>query len=116
MDAPSPPNLALVLCNAPVDSAEAIARDLLEKRLAACVNIVPAVVSLYWWKGAIAREAESTLLIKTRMDLVPRLTEAIEAVHPYEVPEVIALPIEPGVGHPGYRDWVIAETEEGQIV
>lgn len=101
------PALSVVLCNAPPDRAEAIARAVLEARLAACVNIVPGVTSLYWWQGAIARDAESTLLIKTRADLVPALTEAIRAAHPYEVPEVIALPVAPGLGNLGYHAWVV---------
>ncbi|MFT3774102.1 MAG: divalent-cation tolerance protein CutA [Minicystis sp.] len=105
------PALRVVLCNAPPDKAEEIARAVLESRLAACVNIVPGVISLYWWQGAISRDPESTLLIKTRADLVPALTERIRAVHPYEVPEVIALPLVEGEGHAAYRAWVVAETE-----
>lgn len=104
------PALRVVLCNAPPERAEEIARAVLEARLAACVNIVPGVVSLYWWQGAICRDGESTLLIKTRADLVPALTQAIRAVHPYEVPEVIALPLAEGEGHAAYRAWVLAET------
>lgn len=105
------PPLCVVLCNAPPDNAEAIAQAVLSRRLAACVNIVPGVISLYWWKDAIARDPESTLLIKTRVDLVDALTEAIRAVHPYEVPEVIALPILPGLGNAAYHRWVWAETK-----
>lgn len=104
------PALRVVLCNAPPDEAEAIARALVEKRLAACVNIVPGVVSVYWWQGAISRDEESTLLIKTRAELVPAVTEAIRAVHPHEVPEVIALPLAAGEGNAAYRAWVIGET------
>jgi periplasmic divalent cation tolerance protein len=85
----------------------------LEKRLAACVNIVPGVVSLYWWQGALCRDAEATLLIKTRADLVEALTEAIRAAHPYEVPEVIALSLEPGEGNAAYAAWVRSETGAG---
>lgn len=102
--------LRLVVCNAPPDQAEVIARAVLEKRLAACVNIVPGVVSLYWWQGALCRDAESTLLIKTRLDLVSALTEAIRAAHSYEVPEVIALPIQEGEGNAAYAAWVRSET------
>jgi periplasmic divalent cation tolerance protein len=104
--------LCVVLCNAPPEKAEAIARAALEARLCACVNILPQVTSLYRWDGAIAKDAESTLLMKTRAELVPALTEAIRAVHPYEVPEVIALPIVPGVGNPAYLSWVVAETRD----
>ena len=117
MSAPAPsgaasePALRVVLCNAPPDRAEALARAVLDARLAACVNIVPGVVSLYWWKGAVCRDAESTLLIKTRAELVPALTEALRAAHPYDVPEVIALPLAGGEGNEAYRAWVAAETD-----
>lgn len=104
------PALSVVLCNAPPELAEGLARTILDARLAACVNVVPGVVSLYWWQGAIARDAESTLLIKTRTDLVPALTEAILAAHPYAVPEVVALPMSAGLGNEAYRAWVVAET------
>lgn len=100
----------MVLCNAPPEKAEAIARAVLDARLAACVNIVPGVVSLYWWQGAICKDAEATLLIKTRAELLPALTDAIRAAHPYEVPEIIALPIAPGEGNEAYHAWVVAET------
>ncbi len=104
------PALRLVLCNAPPDRAEEIARAVLERRLAACVNIVPGVISLYWWDGSIHRDLESTLLIKTTADLVPALTVAILAAHPYAVPEVIALPLAPDEGNAAYRAWLRAET------
>jgi len=103
--------LCVVLCNAPPDKAEDIARAVLEGHLCACVNIVPGVVSLYWWKGELCRDGESTLLIKTRASLVAELTRAIRAAHPYEVPEVIALPIDPSKGNPAYLDWLRAETK-----
>lgn len=101
--------LRVVLCNAPPDQAEGIARAVLEKRLAACVNILPGVVSLYWWQGELCRDAESTLLIKTRADLVAPLTDAIRAAHPYDVPEVIALPLQAGEGNAAYAAWVRSE-------
>ena len=104
------PALRLVLCNAPPDRAEQIARAVLEPRLAACVNIVPGVISLYWWDGAIQRDPESTLLIKTTADLVPAVTAALLAAHPYAVPEVIALPFVAGEGNAAYHAWVRAET------
>jgi periplasmic divalent cation tolerance protein len=104
------PALRLVLCNAPPDRAEQIARAVLEPRLAACVNIVPGVISLYWWDGAIQRDAESTLLIKTTADLVPAVTAALLAAHPYAVPEVVALPFVAGEGNAAYHAWVRAET------
>ena len=91
--------------------AERAGRAIVEKRLAACVNIIPGVVSLYWWKGALERDAESTLLIKTRVDLVSDLTAAIRAAHPYEVPEVIALPVT--AGSAPYPAWLADSTARG---
>ena len=103
------PALRLVLCNAPPDRAEPIARAMLDLRLAACVNIVPGVVSLYRWDGAIQRDPESTLLIKTTADLVPALTAALLAAHPYAVPEVVSLPFVAGEGNAAYHAWLRAE-------
>ena len=104
------PALRVVLCNAPPAEAERLARVVLDARLAACVNVVPGVVSLYWWKGEVCRDVESTLFIKTRADLVPALTDALRAAHPYEVPEIIALPLAEGEGNAAYRAWLLAET------
>jgi periplasmic divalent cation tolerance protein len=103
------PALRLVLCNAPPDRAEEIANAVLELRLAACVNILPGVVSLYWWEGVIQREIESTLLIKTTASHLPALTAALLAAHPYAVPEVLALPFVAGEGNPAYRAWLSAQ-------
>jgi len=114
VSSPAEPALRVVLCNAAPDKAEEIARAVLDARLAACVNIVPGVTSLYWWQGAICRDAESTLLIKTRADLVPALTDAIRAAHPYDVPEVIALPLAEGEGNAAYRAWLVAETADAK--
>lgn len=101
--------LAVVLCTIPTERAEPVARVLLEKRVAACVNVLPGVTSLYWWQGAIEKAAESLLVIKTRSDRVAELTEAIKSVHPYELPEVLMLPVEPGAGNTAYRLWVSGE-------
>jgi periplasmic divalent cation tolerance protein len=85
--------------------AEKVARSLLEQRLAACVNIVPQVQSLYWWQGAIQQDDELLLVVKTRTSFFEnRVIPAVRAVHPYEVPEIIALPIL--MGSPGYLDWL----------
>lgn len=86
------------------DDAERIARGLVERGLAACVNIVPGVVSVYRWKGAVQREAELLLVIKTRTERLPALTEALTAMHPYDVPEALALPVEDGLAP--YLAWL----------
>ncbi len=108
---PSLEPLSLVLCNAPSDDAVRIARALVERRLCACVNVVPGVTSVYRWKGELEVDAESTLLLKTRASLVGALTTAILELHPYEVPEVVALPIDGSAGNPAYLAWVLAETQ-----
>ena len=100
----------LVITNLPDPaSAEALAAILVEGRLAACVNILAPCRSLYRWNGALERAEEVPLLIKTTADRYPALEAAIRAGHPYELPEVIALPVTAGL--PGYLAWVAAETK-----
>ncbi|MBI2944175.1 MAG: divalent-cation tolerance protein CutA [Candidatus Wallbacteria bacterium] len=100
----------MVICNCPPDRAEGIARALVEERLAACVNVVPGVVSVYRWKGELCRDGESTLLIKTRSARMAALTRRLVELHPYEVPEVISLELKPDEGEKRYLDWVEEET------
>ncbi len=102
--------LDLVVVNVPPDDADRIATAIVEAKLAACVNIVPHVASVYRWDGKIERASEATLLIKTRRTLVPALTEAVRRIHPYEVPEIIALPIAGDRGNDAYLAWVRGET------
>lgn len=85
-------------------TAEHIAEHLVANRLAACVNILPGMQSVYEWKGEVCREQEFVLLIKSRQDIYPRLEKAIVDHHPYELPEVIALPVEAGLA--GYLAWI----------
>jgi periplasmic divalent cation tolerance protein len=86
------------------EDAERIARALVERRLAACVNVVPGVVSVYRWKGAVCRDEERLLVIKTRTGRLEALRRALVEIHPYEVPELVALPVE--AGHAPYLDWL----------
>ena len=84
----------VVLCNCPsAAGAEKIARHLVEKRLAACVNVIPGVRSIYRWRGEVEEGDEWTLLIKSRRDLFDHVRAEIERLHSYEVPEVVALTI-----------------------
>lgn len=78
------------------DEAATIARTLVEERLAACCSIIPAVRSVYRWEGAVQDERETLLVIKTAAAMFPRLEERIRALHSYDVPEIIALPIVEG--------------------
>jgi periplasmic divalent cation tolerance protein len=87
--------------------AETIANELLQKRLAACVQIVGPVTSYYWWNGTIDQAAEYLCLIKSRQDLYLRAEAAIRNMHPYEVPEIIATPIVNGSRD--YKEWLAAE-------
>lgn len=98
-----------VLTNVPdTATAEAIARSLVERRLAACVNILPAVNSVYRWEDMIEQAAEVAVLIKSTRSRYAELEAAIVELHPYDVPEIIALPIVAGL--PSYLQWMAQET------
>lgn len=92
----------------PGEAAERVARKLLDEKLAACVNIVPGLRSLYWWEGKVQDDAEVLLIVKTRRSLFPALVDTVRSVHPYTTPEIIALPVV--AGFQGYLDWVTAST------
>lgn len=99
----------LVLTNAPDAAvAERIATALVEQRLVACVNILAPCRSVYRWQGAVHADAEVPLLIKTTAERYAEVEAAIRVLHPYELPEIIAVDI--GQGLPGYLAWVAAES------
>jgi periplasmic divalent cation tolerance protein len=101
----------LILTNVPDEqSAHHIARSLVAQRLAACVNILPGVRSVYQWQGAVEEANEISLLIKTTEARYTELEAAIKSAHPYDVPEIIAIPIAGGL--PAYLDWLAAETKK----
>lgn len=81
-----------------------IARALVEERLAACVNLVPGLTSVYRWQGEVVEDKEVLLIAKTTTFAFPRLKERVLALHPYTVPEIVALPI--AEGHGAYLDWL----------
>jgi periplasmic divalent cation tolerance protein len=107
---PEPSVTVLVCyCTCPdAASAERLARALVEERLAACVNLLPGVHSIYRWQGAIEQAGEVLLLVKTTRARLDALAARVRALHPHELPELIA--VEAAGGLPGYLDWVAAES------
>jgi periplasmic divalent cation tolerance protein len=101
--------MVLALTNLPDRaSAERLATALIEQRVAACVNILAPCRSVYRWQGSVQHEDEHPLLIKTTSERYAVLEKAIREHHPYELPEIIAVPVDSGL--PAYLDWVDAET------
>lgn len=99
----------ICFCTCPdADTAERIATALVDERLAACVNILPGVRSVYRWQEAVERADEVLLLVKTMPDRFDRLKTRLLELHPYELPEVLA--VETDAGHPDYLHWVAAQT------
>ena len=100
----------LVLTNLPDRAAaEKLADMLIDKRLAACCNILAPCRSVYRWKGAVQHDEEHPMLIKTTVERYPEMEKALRAGHPYELPEIVAVPIERGL--PAYLEWVASETK-----
>jgi len=102
-------SVLLVLTNLPDRAAaERLAEVLVEKRLAACINILAPCRSVYRWQGAVQRDEEHPVLIKTTREAYAELESLIRAHHPYELPEIVAVRIDRGL--PAYLDWVAAQT------
>jgi periplasmic divalent cation tolerance protein len=105
----------LIFTNVPDEAtAQTIAQRLVEDRLAACVNILPEVHSVYRWQGQIEQAPEITLIIKTLQSRYDEVEAAIYTLHPYDVPEVIAVPIDQGL--PAYLNWIATETAKSITV
>lgn len=103
----------LVLTNLPDRAAaEKLADALIENRVAACINILAPCRSVYRWQGAVQHDEEHPVLIKSTQAAYPALEAQIRALHPYELPEIVAVPIEHGL--PAYLDWVAAQTRPDQ--
>ncbi len=101
-------NLLLVLTTVATRAdADALARAMVEQRLAACAQI-SAIDSVYWWQGAVQAEGEFRVLFKTTAERYPALESALRASHPYELPAIVALPVAQAL--PAFADWVGAET------
>src|SRR5471032_1208161 len=102
-------NALIVITNAPDRvAAQKIAHALVEQKLAACVNILAECTSIYRWQGKIETAAEVPLLIKTRPDIYAEVEAAIKSLHPYELPEIVAVSVEHGSSE--YLDWINAAT------
>ncbi len=103
-DRTEPTAVLLVFSTAPTDQAEALAEALVEERLAACVNVTAPVRSIYRWQGKVEKDDERLLIIKTDRAHWPRLRDTLARLHPYEVPEILALPV--ADGERSYLRWV----------
>lgn len=100
----------VVLCTVPdEDSAQSIAHALVAEGLAACVNVLPRLTSVYRWEGEVTSGEELLLIIKTRQERYAALEARVKELHPYTVPEIIALPIQHG--SKDYLDWLIQSTQ-----
>ena len=103
--------ILLALCTCPDDTtAEGIARTLVQERLAACVNRIPGLTSVYLWQGRVEQDRETLLLIKTTDARFAALASRLRALHPYDLPEIIAIPVTKGL--PEYLQWVSTCTSD----
>lgn len=107
-DEPTTPFLAALTTAPSAEAAKRLVRTLVERRLVACGTVLPGAVSTYWWHGAVTEEDEVVVVLKTTAVRWKALAAALPALHPYEVPELIALPVEGG--YRPYLEWLRAET------
>jgi periplasmic divalent cation tolerance protein len=105
------PDVVILLTTAPVEAGESLARRLVEAQAAACVNVLPPMVSIYRWKGEVQRDRECQLVIKTTADRVQTARDLLRVHHPYDLPECLILRVDDG--DPAYLGWVATQTREG---
>lgn len=104
-------NYCIALCTCPdQESSEKIANALVEKKLAACVNLLPGITSVYQWQGNLEKSQEYLLIIKSKSKLFDNLEKAILALHPYELPEIISIPLQKGFSN--YLSWIDDNIDE----
>ena len=103
-------NIRIVYISIPRDEADRMALALVQERLAACVNIVPKITSFYWWEDAVQTDDEALLIVKTTVQRFQALMEYVLENHPYELPEIIGLPV--SSAYPDYVAWVKTETSK----
>lgn len=111
MKTDGPVTARVVLVTAPEEAAEHLVATLVEERLAACGNIVPELLSIFRWQGAVEREREALIVLKTTESAVPALLRRTGELHPYDVPEMLVVPVETGYGP--YLDWVAKNVNRG---
>ena len=104
-------DLVIILTTMPDnDRTDELAQSLVDERLAACVNVLAPMTSFYWWRGAVERDAERQLVIKTTRDRVAAVEERLRTVHPYALPEFLVLPVDGG--GEAYLNWVKESANE----
>ena len=109
---PDPPYLVVLTTLGNVEEARNLVRELVNRRVVACGTILPGATSIYRWEGTLTEATEVVVLLKTRGERWADLLNAVRTLHPYEVPELLALPVE--LGLPAYLDWVAGETISGE--
>lgn len=108
----SRPEPGVALISAPAEKAEEIARRIVELRLAACAQVTADVTSLYWWKGRLERDVEKLIILKTDRSQIPSLRDLLGDIHPYEVPELVFLPVT--AGSEAYLSWLSSSLVQGE--
>jgi len=101
-------SIRVVFISVPRDQANAFAKKLVEKRLAACINIVPRIESYFWWDDAVQYDEETLLIVKTAQERFDQLMTFVKETHPYDLPEVISVDVTASL--PEYIEWVRRET------
>ncbi len=104
----------VVFITAPPDNADDIARKLVERKLVACVNVIRNIKSLYWWEGKVIEDHETLLICKTKQSLLHELMDYVKEIHPYSVPEILALDI--SLGNLEYLKWIEENTREARRI